>query len=68
MTIPLDTVRDEFRNYFQFDELKSIAEHYNIFKDLFDCGYFYPVIPFDIKYDTKNIYFGNKLSANEVHY
>ena len=51
--------------------IKAIAEHFNIFDDLFGEAFFVPRIPLFIKYQqldgsTLPVYFGNQIKPNEV--
>ena len=51
--------------------LKTIAEHYNIYDDLFGEAYFVPRIPLDIKYQLDNevkmpVFMGNQIKPSEV--
>ncbi|KAH0535185.1 39S ribosomal protein L38, mitochondrial [Cotesia glomerata] len=52
-------------------QIKTIAEHYNIFSDLFGDAYFYPSLPMDIKYDNNDefiptVHRGNLLKASDT--
>jgi large subunit ribosomal protein L38 len=69
--IPLEEYTRDWIEYAHFAETKSIAEHYNIFKDLYDTGYFYSYLHFPISYqadDNKqiNVKYGNRISAAQV--
>lgn len=72
MQLPIDQVSRDYRKYIQYDEIKGIVEHYNIYKDLYDCGYFYPVKNFGVKYaigdgkTSQYVHYGNKLDASQV--
>lgn len=54
------------------EHLKTIADHYGIFNDLYGDAYFYPTIPLKINYDFGNeeylaeVYNGNVLKPREV--
>lgn len=50
---------------------KAIAEHYGIFRDLFNHAYFHPVVPLDISYPNSNetvvkVYRGNVVKPCEA--
>jgi hypothetical protein len=49
-----------------------MASHYNIYKDLFEQGYFRPSVDMNIEFNieennSQNVYFGNKIPANCVN-
>lgn len=51
----------------------NVAEHYNVFKDLFDHGVFTPCVPLDIIYSLDEnsgnpVHMGNILQASDVSY
>ena len=53
--------------------LFNVAEHYGIFKDLFDHGIFTPCVPLDIMYTCNDnlggpVHMGNVLQASDVSY
>ena len=69
--IPLD----ELRNYANLEygpyHSKIIAEHYGIFKDLFENAYFYPVVEMKITYQYDEelitpVYRGNIIPPSDV--
>jgi hypothetical protein len=65
--IPVDVINRSFYDYQKIKEVKTIGEHYNIYKDLFDSGFFYPVLSFNVIFGEKtNIWYGNKLNAHQV--
>lgn len=50
---------------------KSLAEHYGIFRDLFNNAIFYPSVNMNISYDyddeyVSKVYIGNRLKPSEV--
>lgn len=49
----------------------NVAEHYGVFKDLFDHGFFTPCVPLDITYSFDEhsgnpVHMGNILQASDV--
>jgi large subunit ribosomal protein L38 len=66
----MDEFKRDWEKHARSDEIKSIAEHYNIFKDLYGTGYFYSTADFPISYtaDDKltNVKYGNKIGATQV--
>ena len=67
MRIPLDSINKEFNNLTKIKEVKAISEHYNIYKDLFDTGFFYPIVNLNVTFQDKiNVWYGNKIDANQV--
>ena len=54
-----------------FDEIVQIANHYKIYKHLFEQGHFKPVLDLKIEYTSdnnvaKNVYHGNRIPAHLV--
>ena len=50
---------------------KSLAEHYGIYRDLFDNAMFYQCVNMDISYDfdeeyVSKVHIGNRLKPSEV--
>ena len=49
----------------------KIADHYNIFKDLFEQGYFRPCLDLTVQYThekkTQNVFYGNRIPAILVY-
>ncbi|XP_011313518.1 39S ribosomal protein L38, mitochondrial-like [Fopius arisanus] len=53
------------------NHIKTIAEHYGIFNDLYGDAYFYPTIPLEMKYEVNEemiatVHRGNLLKPNET--
>lgn len=70
-SISLETVRKEWLTTAGPFHLKRIAEHYNIFQDLFGDAYFVPRIPLTIKYQDLDetltpVFSGNHIKPSEV--
>ncbi|KAH9515779.1 39S ribosomal protein L38, mitochondrial [Bulinus truncatus] len=64
-------VRDEWNREKMPEHVKKIAEHYGIFRDLFNGAHFFPVVPLDIFYDYNEefvtpIRSGNIIPASET--
>jgi len=65
--IPLDQVAEEYRSRGQyFTHLKTVGIQFGIFKDVFGKS-FHPKVFTTIRYDTKQVYQGNLLTASEVN-
>jgi large subunit ribosomal protein L38 len=67
----LDEVKEEYQQEMKSYHWKSLAEHYGIFRDLFDNAIFYPSVNTDISYDyddeyVSKVYIGNRLKPSEV--
>ena len=70
--LPIDQVHDDSllsRHY--FEQLRTIAEHYGLFNDLFKHGYFIPRIPLHVHYPYEKdqitpVYSGNRLYASDM--
>lgn len=70
--ISLKEIRKEWLQTAAPFHIKAIAEHYNIFEDIFGVAFFLPRIPLSIEYQqtdgsTMPVYFGNQIKPNEVH-
>ncbi|KAG1704395.1 39S ribosomal protein L38, mitochondrial [Nymphon striatum] len=64
LKVPLNQVYNDWKLFNGPLQIKSIAEHYGIFKDLFQHGYFIPSVVMDIDYQNENgdlnpVYRGN---------
>jgi large subunit ribosomal protein L38 len=71
--ISLKEIRKEWLKTAAPFQIKAIAEHYNIFKDLFGEAFFVPRIPLSIGYQqtdgsTMPVYFGNQIKPYEVQH
>lgn len=69
--ISLNEIRNEWIKTSGPFQLKTIAEHYNIFSDLFGEAYFVPRVPLRIHYDQADgkalpVYCGNQIKPAEV--
>lgn len=69
--LSLEDVRLEWLKTCGPYHIKSLAEHYNIFEDLFGEAYFVPRVPLDIKFQVEDgaslpVYYGNQVKPNEV--
>jgi large subunit ribosomal protein L38 len=72
VSVPVKEIEEFSKLVTSFKHIQSIANHYNIYKDLFEQGYFKPSVDLNIEYKTSdnksyNVYFGNKISANYVN-
>ena len=73
MEIPLEDVKEEWRQEFGPFHLKKIAEHYGIFNDLFNGAIFYPVLDLSVAYEEPGeedtvlpVYMGNHIPPEKV--
>uniref|UniRef100_A0A8D8LH34 Large ribosomal subunit protein mL38 n=1 Tax=Cacopsylla melanoneura TaxID=428564 RepID=A0A8D8LH34_9HEMI len=71
LKIPLEDVTREWEQHSFMQHVHAIANHYNIFDDLFGMAYFYPVLPLDISYPTEGdkvypVYRGNVLTPTQT--
>lgn len=69
--LDLEDIKKDWSTTIAPYQIKTIAEHYNIFSDLFGDAYFYPSLPMDIKYDNNNDFIptahrGNLIKASET--
>ena len=72
MVIDLNSVQTEYHKEFGPTQIKIVAEHYGIFRDLFDNAIFYPYLPLDVCYDYNEeqvtpVYSGNFILPCEVN-
>lgn len=69
--ISLEEIRKEWLKTSAPFHIRAVAEHYNIFEDLFGEAFFLPRIPLSIKYEQPDgsnlpVYFGNQIKPKEV--
>lgn len=70
--VPLDEIAKQEKLLFNFKSIKNIADHYNIYKDLFEHAYFVPALDLNVSYSnvedglTLPVYYGNKMTAKSV--
>nr|CAH0098953.1 unnamed protein product [Daphnia galeata] len=69
--ISIKEIRKEWLQTAAPFHIKAIAEHYNIFEDIFGEAFFLPRIPLSIEYQqtdgsTMPVYFGNQIKPNEA--
>ncbi|KAK0181042.1 hypothetical protein PV327_003363 [Microctonus hyperodae] len=62
LLIDLDQMRKDWWISTAPSQIKTIADHYGVYDDLFGDAYFHPVLPLDIKYD-----FGDEEKIATVH-
>ena len=65
-----ETVDKLTKIFSNFSHIMKIADHYNIYKDLFGQGFFRPCLDLNVWYMDQNknqkVFHGNKLSASLV--
>ncbi|CAG5082852.1 Similar to Mrpl38: 39S ribosomal protein L38 [Cotesia congregata] len=71
LILDLEDIKTDWSTTIAPYQIKTIAEHYNIFSDLFGDAYFYPSLPMDIKYDNNDefiptVHRGNLLKASDT--
>lgn len=67
--IPLDRVQETWEQSNGPFQIKRLADHYGVFKDLFSMAYFIPQVPLHICYNQDNtvhVHYGNRLTPREV--
>lgn len=67
--IPLDKVQETWEKSSGPFQIKRLAEHYGVFRDLFPMAYFLPQVPVQISYGQDNgveVHYGNRLTPTEV--
>ena len=70
--IPIDQIRQDWFKTCGPHHLKNLAEHFNIYEDLFGEAYFLPRVPLKISYPQLDdsvmpVYFGNQIKPYEVN-
>ena len=66
VTVPLDEITRQEKLFTGYKYIQSIADHYNINKDLFEQAYFVPTLDLKVNYESFPVYYGNKMSAQLV--
>ncbi|XP_015127237.1 39S ribosomal protein L38, mitochondrial [Diachasma alloeum] len=71
LSIDLKAAKEDWWQTDAPSHIKTIAEHYGIFNDLYGDAYFYPTIPLEINYEVNEetiatVHRGNLLKPNEV--
>ncbi|XP_056912986.1 39S ribosomal protein L38, mitochondrial isoform X1 [Takifugu flavidus] len=67
--IPLDRVQETWEQSNGPFQIKRLADHYGVFKDLFSMAYFIPQVPLHICYNQDNtvhVHYGNRLTPTET--
>lgn len=64
-------VRNDWLNTSGPHHVRTLAEHFNIYEDLFGEAFFVPRVPLDIKYQQEDgaflpVYYGNQIKPVEV--
>lgn len=69
----IEDVHTEWRKTNGPSQLKEISDYFGVYYDLFEDGYFLPVLPLNIEYPQKTdtdtvspVYHGNLLKPSEV--
>ncbi|XP_019640401.1 PREDICTED: 39S ribosomal protein L38, mitochondrial-like [Branchiostoma belcheri] len=71
LKVPLDQVKEDWQASFGHEQLKDVATHYNIWKDLFEGAHFHPVVVTNVYYDCDDdhaipVYRGNVVTPTEA--
>ncbi|KAK0134300.1 39S ribosomal protein L38, mitochondrial [Merluccius polli] len=67
--IPLDQVQDGWEKTTGPFQIRRLADHYGVFKDLFPKAYFLPQVLLGISYGQEHsnrVYYGNRLTPTEA--
>uniref|UniRef100_A0A1E1XTU5 Large ribosomal subunit protein mL38 n=1 Tax=Amblyomma sculptum TaxID=1581419 RepID=A0A1E1XTU5_AMBSC len=62
LKIQYEEARQEWRKTYAPMHVKEVADHYGVFRDLYEFGFFHPVVPMDVLYEYDAEYF------TPVHY
>jgi len=71
LTVPLNEVKQFWMGENGPAHMKEVAEHYGIYKDLFNGAFFHPVQEMHVEYDYDDefvspVHLGNRLSPDET--
>lgn len=71
LKVPIDKIEEQTKAFKYFKDVVKIANHYKIYKDLFENGFFRPAIDLNVKFSEENsletsVYCGNKISASKM--
>ena len=71
VTVPMDTVRDEWLKEYGPQHIRTVVDHYGIYGDLFNGAYFLPTQQMRVAYDYDDefvtpVFYGNSISPEEV--
>lgn len=68
VNVPLEEITRQEKLFSGFKYVKAIADHYNIYKDLFKHAYFVPTLDLQVSFGTpdNNVFHGNKLQTKLV--
>ncbi|KAL5021865.1 hypothetical protein ScPMuIL_001020 [Solemya velum] len=71
LKVPLESIRTAWENEMGVLKTRVIAEHYGIYRDLFDNAFFYLGVPLHINYDFDDefvtpVYTGNRILPSEA--
>ncbi|XP_023224273.1 39S ribosomal protein L38, mitochondrial-like [Centruroides sculpturatus] len=71
LKISLDEVREEWKKSVGPSQIKKLAEHYGIYNDLFEYGYFIPHVVMNIAFEYDDdlqtpVYYGNIINPSEA--
>ena len=68
--VPLDEIHKQSKLIRSFKDILTIANHYNINKDLFHQSFFKPVLDLNVEYENSEkkyeVYHGNRLASKIV--
>lgn len=70
LRIQYEDARQEWKQTHAPVHVKDVADHYGVFKDLYEFGFFHPVVPMDILYDYNAdyltpVHYGNIIRPSE---
>lgn len=71
LRIQYEDARQEWKQTHAPVHVKDVADHYGVFKDLYEFGFFHPVVPMDILYDYNAdyltpVHYGNIIRPSEA--
>lgn len=71
LRIQYEDVRQEWKQTHAPMHVKDVADHYGVFKDLYEFGFFHPVVPMDVLYEYNAeyltpVYYGNIILPSEA--
>jgi hypothetical protein len=72
VTVPIEAINEKAKVNSSFKVIQKAADHYNVFKDLFDNCYFTPFVDLKVKYgadedkSSASVHYGNKIATQIV--
>jgi hypothetical protein len=71
VTVPIEEINKRAKIYSSFQTVQKVADHYNVYKDLFGQAFFTPSVDLKVEYAAEKeskslVYYGNKIPPRIV--